>query len=112
MDRSSEGARIPESNSSYVSLLTEGALSGVTKTVAGQHPNSTRNSGNKSITARLMNITTEHNLAELDGTINSSNSASFVVNLMQRKTPNAAKIGATVNSYRTIEEARVRGTSE
>ena len=112
MDRTSEGARLPESNTSYVSLLTEGALTGVTKVGAGQHPTSTRNSGNKSITARLMNITTEHNLAELDGTINSSNSASFVVNLLQRKTPTGTKIGGTVNSYRTIEEAKIRGTSE
>jgi len=55
-------------------------------------------------------------MAELDGTINSSNNASFVVNLLQqhnKKTPAGTKFGGTkVNScYRTIEEAKVRGSS-
>ena len=54
-------------------------------------------------------------MAELDGTINSSQSTSFVVNLLQqhKKTPTGTKIGALKNnsSYRTIEEAKVRGSS-
>ena len=58
-----------------------------------------------------MNITTD-NVAELDGTVNSSRNTSFVVNLLQKKTPTATKIGTKVSSFRTIEEAKVRGSSD
>ena len=40
-----------------------------------------------------------------------SGGASFVVNLMAKKTP-GAKLGTNVSSYRTIEEARVRGSGD
>jgi len=59
-----------------------------------------------------MNISTEQNITELDGTINTSKNASFVVNLLQKKTPTGTKIGTSVNSYRTIEEAKIRGSSD
>ncbi len=58
-----------------------------------------------------MNITTE-NVTELDGTVNSSKNTSFVVNLLQKKTPAGAKIGTKVSSYRTIEEVKIRGSSD
>jgi len=58
-----------------------------------------------------MNITTD-NVAELDGTVNSSRNTSFVVNLLQKKTPTATKVGTKVSSFRTIEEAKVRGSSD
>ena len=92
-DKSTEQPKIHEGNNSYVSLLTDGALTGASGPIVSlNRPASTRNSGPKSITARLMNISTEHNMGELDGTINSSHSASYVVSLLQKngkKTPTA-----------------------
>jgi len=58
-----------------------------------------------------MNITTE-NITELDDHTSLSRNASFVVNLLQKKTPVGTKVGTKVNSYRTIEEARSRDSGD
>ena len=67
---------------------------------------------------RWLNINSE-NVTELESTgpsnvINSSRNASFVVNLLQKKTPTATgKVGTTkMSSYRTIEEAKIRDSND
>ena len=60
-----------------------------------------------------MNISAD-DVDELEGNIQapSKNSGTFVVNLLQKKTPAATKIGTKISSYRTIEEARIRDSND
>ena len=55
-----------------------------------------------------MNITTDNviDLGEVNGSL-TRNHPTFVVNVLQKKTPIGTKIGSKHSNYRTIEEARV-----
>ena len=52
------------------------------------------------------------NIGQLEASKNNTSNGSFVVNLLQKKTPAVAKIGTKVSSYRTIEEAKVRDSND
>ena len=91
-----------------MSLLSQGVASA--RPPMNNYPASTKNatkpSGN-----RFMNITAD-DVGELEGNIHTSRNGSFVVNLLQKKTPAGTKIGTKVSSYRTIEEARIRDSND
>lgn len=74
------------------------------------HPVSTKNSSKPS-SNRFINITAD-DVGELEGNIQTSKNGSFVVNLLQKKTPAGTKINTKVSSYRTIEEARIRDSND
>jgi len=104
-EKPGETSVLPEKNTSIVSLVSD-------LRPTSNHPSTTKHEAQSAMTTRLMNISSDHHIAQLEGVVNSSRNGCFVVSLLQKKTPTAGKIGTQVSGYRTIEEAKIRGSSD